>query len=89
MGSLEGQAQVEPPGTGGPGVELSPKQRQELLKSKYEKLKKDATDLAGLAKSLQDDIEASNQNVLDLKVADKAEKIEKLARRIKAAAKGE
>jgi len=81
----------EPPITpeGPPGVPLTPKQRQELLKSRFEKLKKDATDLAELAKSLQEDINGSNENVLSLKVVDKADKIEKLAHKIKTAAKGE
>jgi hypothetical protein len=68
---------------------LTPKQKQDLLKSNFEKLKKDATDLAALAKSLQQEIEESNEHVLSLKVVDKAEKIEKLARKIKTAAKGE
>jgi len=72
-----------------PSPPLTPKQKQDLLKSNFEKLKKDAADLAALAKSLQRDIETSNENVLSLKVVDKAEKIEKLARKIKAAAKGE
>jgi len=72
-----------------PSIPLTPKQKQELLKSKFEKLKKDASDLAALAKSLQEEIDASNEHVLSLKVVDKAEKIEKLARKIKSAAKGE
>jgi hypothetical protein len=68
---------------------LSPKQKQMLVKANFEKMKKDADDLAALAKSLQEEIEGSNQNVLSLRVVDKAEKIEKLAKKIRTAAKGE
>lgn len=71
------------------GPPLTPKQKQDLLKSNFEKIKKDAADLAALAKSLQQEIDTSNENVLSLKVVDKAEKIEKLARKIKTAAKGQ
>lgn len=66
---------------------LSSRQRQELLKSNFEKMKQDAGALATLAKSLQQDVDKSNQNVLSLKIVEEAEKIEKLARKIKTAAK--
>jgi len=72
-----------------PALPLKPKQKKELLKANFEKMKKDADDLATLAKSLQEDIAGSNENVLSLKVVDKAEKIEKLAKRIKDVAKNE
>jgi hypothetical protein len=65
------------------------KQKQELLKSNFDKMKRDSADLVSLAKSLQEDIEKSNENVLSLKVVERAEKIEKLAKKIKASAKGE
>lgn len=67
---------------------LPPKQRQELLKSSFEKMKRDAEDLASLAQSLQEDLEKSNENVLSLKIVNKADKIERLAKKIKEAAKG-
>lgn len=86
---VAGKAPQRPPDVNLSGPPLTPKQKQNLLKSNFEKLKKDATDLAALAKSLQQDIEDSNEHVLSLKVVDKAEKIEKLARKIKTAAKGE
>ncbi len=66
----------------------SSKQKQELLKSSFEKMKRDADELAALANSLQEDLGKSNQHVLSLKIVNKAEKIEKLAKRIKEAAKG-
>src|SRR6266581_3364283 len=76
-----------------PGEELGPpltkKQKQELLKSNFEKMKRDGDELAELAKSLQEDLDKSNRNVLSLKVVERAEKIEKLARKIKTAAKGQ
>jgi hypothetical protein len=68
--------------------EPSSKQKQELLKSSFEKMKRDADELATLANSLQEDLSKSNQNLLSLKIVSKAERIEKLAKRIKEAAKG-
>jgi hypothetical protein len=68
---------------------LTKKQQQELLKSNFEKLKRDADELAALAKSLQQDLDKSNENVLSLKVLDRAEKIEKLAKKIRSEAKSE
>jgi hypothetical protein len=65
---------------------LTPKQQRELLKSRYEKLKQEATQLADLAKSLQQDLDKSNSDVLSLGVVDKADKIEKLAKKIKSEA---
>ncbi len=68
---------------------LSGKQKQDILKSNFEKMKHDADDLAALAKSLQEDLNKSNENVLSLKIVEKAEKIEKLAKKIKATARGD
>ena len=51
-------------------------------------MKRDADELADLAKSLQEDLNKSNQNVFSLGVVDKADKIEKLAKRIKGTARG-
>ena len=67
---------------------LTPRQKQDLLKSNFEKMKKDTDVLLDLAKSLQKDLDGSNQNVLSLKVLDKADKIEKLAKKIKNSARG-
>ncbi|HEY6292092.1 MAG TPA: hypothetical protein VI455_11115 [Terriglobia bacterium] len=67
---------------------LTPKQQRDLLKSNYEKMKQQADELADLAKSLQDELDKSNQNILSLQVVDKADKIEKLAKKIKDAARG-
>jgi len=72
-----------------PPPEITPKQRREIMKSKFEKMKEDAEELASLADSLQDELDKSSENVLSLQIVEKAEKIEKLAKRIKHAAKGD
>lgn len=87
-GAPSGAQGVPTPQLPPPPAPLSPQQRKGLLKSNFEKMKRDAEELAALAKSLQVDIDGSNENVLSLKIVDKAEKIERLAKKIKAAAKG-
>jgi len=72
-----------------PAHPLTPKQKEDLLKANFEKMKRDADELASLAKSLQDDLNKSNEHVLSLQVVEKAEKMEKLARRIKSVARGD
>ena len=64
------------------------KQRKDILKANFERMKLDADELAALAKSLQEDLSKSNVNVMSLQVVGKAEKIEKLAKHIKELAKG-
>ncbi len=77
-----------PSSVSAPSIQLQRKQKQEILRSNFEKMKHDAEELAGLAKSLQEDLSKSNENVFSLKIVDKAEKIEKLAKKIKNAARG-
>lgn len=67
---------------------MTEKQKKDLLKYNFGRMKKDAQELSSLAKSLQDDLEHSNQNVLSIGVISKAEKIERLAKKIKDSAKG-
>ena len=67
---------------------LTEKQKRDLLKSNFEKMKHDAKELADLSKALQDELDKSNENVLSLDIVDKADKIEKLARKIKGTARG-
>jgi hypothetical protein len=71
-----------------PSVVLSQKQKKDLLKDNFAKMKRDADELADLAKSLQEDLNKSNENVFSLGVVDKADKIEKLAKKIKGTARG-
>ena len=79
-----------PPPPGGPRsvegeqspIVLTRKQKGELLKSEFEKMKQDAAELASLAQSLQEDLGKSNEHILSLKVVEKARKIESLAKKI-------
>lgn len=66
----------------------SEKQKQALVDYNFKKLKKHAADLAELAKSLQKEIEKSNENILSLDIVKKADKVEKLARKVKSEVKG-
>jgi len=52
-------------------------------------MKRDADELAALAKTLQEDLNKSNENVFSLRIVDRVEKIEKLAKKIRNEAKGE
>ena len=83
-------ARQQPPDlTPTPGLNptpLTPKQQRDLLKFNYIKMKKEADELAELAKSLQTELDKSNENVLSLSVVQKADKIEKLAKKIKTGA---
>jgi hypothetical protein len=69
-------------------IRLSGKQKRDLLKANFDRMKRDAKELADLAKDLQEQLDKSNENVLSLTVVDKADKIEKLARKIKSSARG-
>jgi hypothetical protein len=71
-----------------PETEPTARQKQNLLKSNFEKTKDDATELADMAKGLRDELNKTSVNVLSLDVIHRAEKIEKLARKIKEEAKG-
>jgi len=67
---------------------MSHKQKQEFLKFKLEKMRKDAAEMAQLAISIQEELDAITENELPLKVVEKAGRVEKLAKKIKNAAKG-
>ena len=77
-----------PPHEEEPGAQITRKQKRDLLKQNFEKMKRDADELATLAKALQEELAKSNENVLSFQVVTKAEKIEKLAKRIKSIARG-
>jgi hypothetical protein len=66
----------------------SQKRNKAILDYNFKKLKEHAQDLAELAKSLQAEIEKSNENVLSLEIVKKADEAEKMARKIKNEAKG-
>ena len=84
QGAVPGDQPIGEP----PQIPLTGKQKRDLLKSNFEKMKHDAKELADLSKALQDELDKSNENVLSLDVVDKADKIEKLARKIKGTARG-
>lgn len=69
-------------------LSLTEKQKRNLLKANFEKMKREARELTDLAKALQDELNKSNENILSLDIVDKADKIEKLARKIKGTARG-
>jgi len=71
-----------------PAAQISHKQKRELLKQNFERMKRDIEELAALAQALQEELNKSNENLLSLTIVDKAERIEKLAKRIKSTAKG-
>ena len=85
-----GTVQEQPePSNGAEGAgQLTSKQRKEFMKANLEKMKRDAEELASLAKALQEELDNASENVLSLQIVDKAEKIEKLAKRIKSTARG-
>jgi hypothetical protein len=61
---------------------LTRKQKQEALKSDFEKMKRDAEELLKLARSLQEDLDKSNENVLSIGIVEKSKQIESLAKKI-------
>ncbi|MBZ5515586.1 MAG: hypothetical protein LAN62_12255 [Acidobacteriia bacterium] len=90
--SSVGQEPPEVPGAieeSSPRAKIARKQRQEFLRQKFEKMKREAEELTSLANSLQDELDKSSENILSLQIVDKAEKIEKLAKQIKNSAKGD
>lgn len=72
-------------------IEVPPKMRarqeKDLRKYRFEKLKNHAAELAKLSAALKEELDKSNENILSLEVVDKAEKIEKLAKKIQDEAK--
>lgn len=60
-----------------------PMQQEPLPKPDSEKLKSEARELLELAKSLQADLDRSNARAVSAIVVEKAERIERLARRVK------
>ena len=71
-----------------PNPGLTSKQKQALIKSNFEKTKDDAAELAEMASGLRDELNKTSVDVLSVDVIHRAEKIEKLARKIKEEAKG-
>jgi len=58
------------------------------MKSNFEKVKNDAAQLASMANELRGELNKTSVDILSMDVIHRAEKIEKLARKIKEEAKG-
>ncbi|MGH9359815.1 MAG: hypothetical protein ACRD1O_11675 [Terriglobia bacterium] len=66
---------------------LSQKQKSAIVSSNFTRAKQDAAKLRQLADALEKEVDATNQNVLSLRIVESASKIEKLARKIRNEAK--
>lgn len=66
---------------------MQARQQRELRKMRFEQMKQHASQLADMARSLQQDIEKSNEHILSAEVNEKAKKIEKLAGKIRSEAR--
>ncbi|MGH9357393.1 MAG: hypothetical protein ACRD10_14800 [Terriglobia bacterium] len=67
---------------------LSPKQKNAIITSNFKKTKQDTAKLRSLVESLEKELARSNADVLSVHIVESANKIEKLARKIKNEAKG-
>lgn len=67
---------------------LSPKQKDAIVTSNFKKTKQDTAKLRTLVESLEKEVAKSNADVLSLHIVESANKIEKLARKIKNEARG-
>lgn len=66
---------------------LQARQQRELRRLRFEQMKKQASQLAEMADSLQQDIQKSNENIFSIEVSEKAKKIQKLAGKIRSEAR--
>ena len=67
---------------------MSAQQRQSIMRANFEKSKSDAAELAALAKRLREELEKPNISVLSPDVINRADRIEKLAKKIRDETKG-
>jgi len=67
---------------------MTPAQRLSIMRANFERSKSDAAELAALAKGLSDVLNKPSTKVLSLEVINRAEKIEKLAKKIRDETKG-
>jgi len=70
------------------GVRLSPKQKKALMRANFERSKIDAAELAALARGLREALDKLNGDVPTSEVINRAERIEKLAKKIREETKG-
>jgi hypothetical protein len=62
---------------------LSAQQKLSIVQVNFEKSKSDAAELAALAKRLREELDKPNAKILSLEVINRAERIEKLAKKIR------
>ncbi len=84
-GPSSGSDKAQPNGNQPAIVEDTMAARAEIAQRKlrFEAMKKQAGELTDLARSLQADLDKSNQNVLSVEITEKAKHIEKLAGKIR------
>jgi len=88
-GAIVAQEQAElPTDDASSRASLERKHKRGLLKANLEKMRGEARELADLTKALQEELDKSNENVLALDIVEKADKIQKLAKKIKGNARG-
>jgi 2C-methyl-D-erythritol 2,4-cyclodiphosphate synthase len=88
-GAIAAREQSEvPTNEGSSKGSLPERQKRLLLKDNLERMKRDAGELANLTKALQEELDKANENVLALDIVAKADKIQKLAKKIKGNARG-
>lgn len=85
--SKNGKALPSPSAVTGKAAQMVPAPSG-TKKSGHDKTRTDAAELSALANQLRDELGKMNINVLSLDVLQKADKIEKLARKIKGEANG-
>jgi len=67
---------------------LSAKQKQSIMQANFAKSKSDVAELAALAKELREQLDKPNSEGVSVDVASRAERIEKLAKKIREEMKG-
>ncbi|HTV56036.1 MAG TPA: hypothetical protein VMI06_14125 [Terriglobia bacterium] len=70
------------------GPPLNHRQKDALVRDNFKKTRDDVAKLSKLVRSLQQAINRSNANILSVSIVKQANRIEKLAKRIKAETKG-
>jgi hypothetical protein len=71
------------PGDNEPGLNRNAAANRLMLRWRLEEMRRDSATLVDLANSLKSDLARTNENMLNLGTLEKADKIEKLAKKIK------
>lgn len=67
---------------------ISARQKRSIMRATFERTKTDAAELAAIARQLREDLNKPNADFFSAGVSGRAERIEKLARKIREEAKG-